>query len=223
MTQLELPVETKRKWGGQRDGAGRPETGRRIELRHRARPYHDRHHPVHVTWRFVGDLPSLRTPELAASIAETIRVSSRREERRRSSFGVVHYSIQPNHLHLIVEAGSKTTLTRGLRGLASRIARRINRLTGRSGRVIADRYHAHELEKPGEVRNGIVYVLQNHLHHHPSPRIVDPHSSAAWFDGWAARLPARDPPSPVRAPHTWLLATGWRRHGAIRLTERPRS
>ncbi len=223
MAQLELPVKRKRKWGGQRDGAGRPGTGRRIELPHRARPYHDRHHPVHVTWRFVGDLPSLRRPELAAAIAETIRVSSRREERRRSSFGVVHYSIQPNHLHLIVEAGSKTTLTRGLRGLAIWIARRINRLTGRSGRVIADRYHAHELEKPGEVRCAILYVLHNHLHHHPNPRIVDPNSSAPWFNGWATRLPSPSAPPPVRTPSTWLLSVGWRRGGPIRLTERPKS
>ncbi len=223
MTQLPLELKPKYKWGGQRDGAGRPGTGRAIGLPHRARPYHDRHQPVHVTWRFVHGLPSLREPALAPLISETIRRSSRREEERRSSFGVVHFSIQPGHLHLIVEAGSKRVMTRGLRGLAIWIARRINRQLGRAGRVIADRYHAHELEKPGEVRNAILYVLHNHLHHHPNPRIVDPNSSAPWFTGWATRLPTPVAPAPVRAPSTWLLSVGWRRGGPIRLSERPRS
>jgi hypothetical protein len=58
---------------------------------------------------------------------------------------VVHYSIQSDHIHLIVEAESRERLIRGALGLAIRLARAINRVLGRCGRVWGDRYHFREL------------------------------------------------------------------------------
>jgi hypothetical protein len=49
-------------------------------------------------------------------------------------FCVVHYSLQANHLHLIVEAEGKAHLSTGMRSLAVRLARRVNKLfTDRRG------------------------------------------------------------------------------------------
>jgi len=85
----------------------------------------------------------------------------------------------------------------------------------------ADRYRARALTTPLAVRNAIVYVLQNHLHHRPSRWIVDECSSARWFTGWAEPLGPPDMPSPVAEPTTWLARVGWRRHGRIRFEESP--
>src|SRR5262249_15376014 len=120
---------------------------------------------------------------------------------------------------LIVEAGSKLTLSRGLRGLGIWIARRVNLAASTRGRVIADRYHQRALTTPRAVRHAIVYVLQNHLHHRSPnlpnlptlptlPNLVDECSSARWFTGWAARLPPPDTPPPVRPAQTWLGRIG---------------
>jgi hypothetical protein len=38
----------------------------------------------------------------------------------------VHFSVQGNHVHLLVEAGSRSALVRGLQGLAIRMARAVN-------------------------------------------------------------------------------------------------
>jgi hypothetical protein len=46
-----------------------------------------------------------------------------------------------------------------VRGLAIRLARLVNPFCGRRGRVWADRYHARLLRTPREVRNALVYVL----------------------------------------------------------------
>ena len=143
--------------------------------------------------------------------------------RRQTSFRITHFSIQSNHVHLIVEAGGKLALSRGLRGLGIWLARRVNERLGRRGRVLADRYHLRELTTPLAVRNAIVYVLQNHVHHARSRYLVDECSSARWFGGWAERLPPADTPPPVAASRTWLGSTGWLRHGRIRLDEGPRS
>jgi hypothetical protein len=106
----------------------------------------------------------------------------------------------------------------------------VNRATGRTGKLWADRYHSRILRTPREVRNAICYVLQNTRRHDTSERVmvdpswIDPRSSGPWFDGWREvpegfANPTREPPTAV--PQTWLLAHGWRRHGLIRVDEVP--
>jgi REP element-mobilizing transposase RayT len=41
----------------------------------------------------------------------------------RSTFRLVHYSLQGNHAHLIVEASDREALGRGMMAIASRLAR----------------------------------------------------------------------------------------------------
>src|SRR5215470_15468422 len=207
--QLRLAVEPVYKHGGRPPGAGRPGSGRPLGLPHRPRPFHDRHYPTHVTWRFVDGLPSLRRFALARALGTTIRTITESHARRQTSFRITHFSIQPNHVHLIVEAGSKLALSRGLQGLGIWLARRFNEKLGRRGRVLADRYHQRKLTTPRAVRNAIVYVLQNHLHHRRSRYIIDECSSARWFRGWAEPLAPADGPPPVAESRTWLGRIGW--------------
>ena len=49
-------------------------------------------------------------------------------------FRVVHFSVQADHVHLIVEADSRLGLIRGVQGLAVRCAKAINRELGGAGR-----------------------------------------------------------------------------------------
>jgi putative transposase len=138
--------------------------------------------------------------------------------------------LQSDHLHLIIEAKDKVVLSRGMAGLAIRIARSINRRLKRSETVFSDRYHARALLTPREVRHAIVYVLMNFKKHIDVVRGVDRLSSAFWFDGWKIRPRMREPPDwnddefpPVSQPHTWLARAGWRRHGLIGANEGPQS
>jgi Transposase IS200 like len=166
--------------------------------------------------RTLSGVASLRSPRAFAAVRGALAAASRDE------FRVVHFSVQSDHLHLIVEAHDKEVLSRGLIGLAIRVARAVNRALGRSGPVWGDRYHARALSSPREVRNGIRYVLFNFRKHRPADRRrLDPCSSAAWFDGFREPVPrALDPPT--RAPRTWLLRIGWwKRHGLLGLDDVP--
>jgi hypothetical protein len=139
------------------------------------------------------------------------------------TFRVIHYSVQDDHLHLLVEAEDASALTRGVSGLVIRAARSVNHTLGRSGRVWGTRYHARALTSPREVRHGIVYVLMNRKKHERDGRPgIDPCSSAAWFDGLRSTLPPAPASSPVRRPQTWLARVGWRRHGLIDISETPK-
>jgi REP element-mobilizing transposase RayT len=203
--------------GGRREGAGRPRSGRRVGVPHRPRADHKARHPVHATLRVREGLPSLRTDRAIwqAARAALARASS-------PAFRVVHFSVQSNHLHLVVEAHDNEALSRGMQGLSIRLARAVNRALGARGSVFADRYHAHELRTPREVRNALCYVLQN-WRKHGLGGDWDPRSSAAWFDGWAVPPPPSPEPPITAAPRTWLITVGWRRCGLLRPGERPGS
>jgi hypothetical protein len=158
----------------------------------------------------------------------------------------VHYSIQSNHLHLIVESHDRAALTSGMRSLLVRIARALNRLWNRSGRVFADRFHERDLQNPRQVRNALVYVLQNLRKHGICMDGPDPLSSGPEFDGWRPAKAGNRQNGPLREsrgrgasarpgleallragrvdmprPTTWLLGVGWQRHGLIDFNECP--
>jgi putative transposase len=217
--QRALPLRT---WGGSREGAGRRPAGSRARVPHVTRQAHAARHPVHVTLRAQRRLPSLRKQSVFFDVRRSIAKSS------GTRFRVVQFSVQQDHVHLIVEAFDKRSLSNGVAGLAIRVARAVNRRLGRCGKVWGDRYHARAMRTPREVRQGIVYVLMNFKKHHPDATGFDVCSSAWWFDGWK-RPPTSGPPGwgrgevCVRPPGQWLLKTGWRRYGLLGAGEGPRA
>ena len=149
-----------------------------------------------------------------------------------SRFRVLQFSVQNDHVHLVAEANDKRALTAGMRGLAVRFARAVNKVRGRRGRVWADRYHARTLRTSRSVRNAFVSVLANHRKHRATAATLDACSSAAWFTGWRNDLLLSISwsdvrrwwlvPPPTAAPLTWLAADGWLRHGRVGVHESPR-
>ncbi len=183
--------------------------------------------PAHVTIKLSPALRSLRTKALVRTLERTFAVGC-----ERSTFRLVHYSLQRNHAHFIVEARDREALGRGMMAIGSRLALAVNRVTGRrKGRVVADRYHSRLLETPREVQRALRYVLLNARKHAAGTMrraarvddVLDPASSARWFDGWNSGLTpkARNaPPGLMQRPavaraRTWLLRIGWRRHGLL--------
>ena len=201
--------------GGRRAGAGRKPTGRIAGVPHCRRPIPDRRHPLHVTMRVRGGLPSLRSGRLFASVRCALAMGS------RARFRIVHFTVQSNHVHLLVEAEGSRDLGRGMQGLGIRLAKTINGQLCRAGRVWADRYHCRALRTPREVRDGLVYVLSNGRKHHVSAPGLDPCSSASWFGGWRERIVNPAGPAPVAPARTWLLRIGWRKGGSIGMCEAP--
>ena len=158
--------------------------------------------PLHVTLRMAPHVYNLRSRRSFRVIAAALRIGGDRFDVR-----VVEFSIQGNHIHLVVEAPNRRGLARAIQGLSIRVAKGLNRMMGRSGRVFDDRYHARLLRTPTEVRHALRYVLDNARKHAAErgeiygPGYVDPYSSAGAPE--LAMPPAQ----------TWLLRTGWKRAG----------
>jgi putative transposase len=212
MRQTEMTFRT---WGGRRAGAGRKPKAEKAGVPHARRPSVRAAHPLHVTVRFADGLPSLREQALLLRVRAALRMG-----KERFGLRVCHYSVQANHMHLVVEASSRRGLALGMRGLGVRIARGVNRVLGRAGRVVGDRYHARALQTPRAVKNALAYVLLNAAHHRRRVGSLDPASSSAVFDGWTTAPDARgrsdhEIADTVVAPVSWLLRVGWRRRGLV--------
>ncbi len=221
-----------RRHGGARAGAGRKARAERVGLLpHLARGEHSSHHPVHVTARAVPGVPSLRSERTHAAL---VRVFARASEK---GFALLHFAVQGNHLHLIVEADDATTLSRGIQRLLSRAAMAINALLGRAGPLWRDRHHRKTLTCPSQVRSALIYVLFNDRKHQQESghfgrgayEGMDPFTSWIWLDGWAdTARPSEEAlqragPRIVAQPSTWLARTGWRGGGGyLRGDEIPR-
>ena len=217
--------------GGKRPGAGRKRKPENAGLLpHRARPAFDPRIPVHVTMRSVHDAPFFKTERAGNVIRDELRDVS------ADDFRLLHFSIQDNHLHVIVEANTAVALSRGIQRLASRVARRLNLLAPRKGRVWRDRYHRRDLTSPRQFRNALVYVIFNFRKHGRGAErqrrmhCLDDWSSAIWIDAWEPREGFvewlerhRVGPPPVATASTWIASVGWRRHGPLRPDELPAS
>jgi putative transposase len=174
-----------RTWGGKRKGAGRKPAGERAGVAHVERALLAPRFPVHATWRMSKRVWNLRTRRCFGALQRAMYAGA-----TRFGFRLVHYSVMGNHLHLIVEAPDRRALSRAMKGLGVRIARALNRVMKRGGRVVGDRYHAHILKTPSEVKRARNYLLTNARHHY-GHATSDPYTSTR----------------PLIAPRTWLART----------------
>ena len=97
---------------------------------HTARPRVSRHKPHHITVRVTRGTWNLRSQRCFRPIRAVLAWIA-----QRSDFRVVHFSVQHNHIHLIVEADHRRAMSDGLRALTSRMALALNAVMGATGAV----------------------------------------------------------------------------------------
>ncbi|MBL8898798.1 MAG: transposase [Planctomycetes bacterium] len=205
-----------RQHGGKRKGAGRKPRNAEPGMPHRKRAMKKRGQPLLITVRLADGLPSLRRGGAATLVLAALSASSDRHEMR-----IIHYTVQCNYLHFLVEADDRECVARAMNALSSSLARALNELWGRRGKVFPERYHDEVITTPTQARNKLRYVLQNGKKHGVVlPSSIDVCSSAPVFDGWKeqpliALIPETSVVASVAPASTWLLTTGWRRHGLL--------
>jgi putative transposase len=222
--------------GGKRRGAGRkPKDGKRAGSPHKVRPEIKKNWAIHVVLRVEQAIGSLRKREMYAGLREATLAVARRElhDDDLGLFRIVHISIQKTHIHMLVEAGNKTALSRGMQSFQISAAKHlnaavsVNRPTRRRGRVFTDRFHQEIIKTPTQARNALAYVLNNWRKHRedlggPARNWnVDAFSTGIQFTGWREREDAifmwtpRETYKPlvVYLPQSWLLRVGWRVRG----------
>jgi len=165
---------------------------------HKTRPRFDKPSAVHVTLRVATHVWNLRSRRCFQRIELALA-----DARERFGLRVIEFTVLGNHLHLLVEADSHDSLSRGMQGLGVRIAKVLNKLMQRQGSVFADHYHSRVLRSPTELVDALAYVLGNDAHHFGGNPGGDRFSSVSYD------APARQ--RVLCIPCTWLVRDGWRR------------
>lgn len=136
-------------------GGRRPNSGRkRIHSKgvaHRSRPQVSLRTPLHINFKFKKNVKN----------KDSLRLLKRAIIKARShGLRVIHYSLQSNHVHFIIEAHDKAVLTKGMRSLTITFAKGM-----KEGRIQVERYHLHVLKGLKETKNAVMYVLFNQQKH----------------------------------------------------------
>ncbi len=152
-------------------------------ISHLARPEFAGRFPQHVTVRMLPRVWNMRSRRCFGVIKRAMWSAS-----ERFGFRVVHYAVMGNHIHLLVEADGKRSLSRGMQGLNIRVAKALNRVMGRHGQVLSDHYHAEILLTPTQTKRARQYLLNNARKHY----------GEAGTDEFTSH-------APLHAPSTWFL------------------
>ena len=140
----------KGKKGGRRPGSGK----RRIHSKgvvHRIRENVKTSTPLHINFKYKTYIRN----KICLKLLKRAILNSRRHGLR-----IIHFSLQSNHVHLIVEAEINHILTKGMRSLTVTFAKGLNQ-----GRVQIQRYHLHVFKSLRETKNAVQYVLFNSQKH----------------------------------------------------------
>jgi len=170
--------------------------------------------PAHLTLRIKSFVPSLRTKKRFHFVQECLIFS-----QDLFGFRVIHFSVQTNHIHLLVEVDNNKQLERGMKSFSIRLAKKLNRELKRSGSIFAGRFDLRVLKSPIEVKRVLKYVLQNAAKHMKKQFYFDCFSSSHYFLHWK-KLVGFEPRIPlypqdwffmgtIRKPHFWLARAGW--------------
>ena len=136
--------------GGRRPGSGR----KRIHSKgvaHRRREHVNQRTPLHINFKFRAYIRN----KVCLRLLKRAILNARKQGLR-----ILHFSLQTNHIHLIIEATDNESLTSGMRSLTVTFAKGLNK-----GRVQIERYHLHVLKSLRETKNAIYYVLFNQQKH----------------------------------------------------------
>ncbi|MEQ1875291.1 MAG: transposase [Bdellovibrionia bacterium] len=190
------------------------------------RPSINRRYPLLITWRLKKGLPDIRDDRYLAAF------NGAAANAKELGLRILHFSLESNHIHMIVEADGSARLADGMRSLGSSLGKRIRKLTNETksrpttGSVFAGRYHVRVLRTPSETKNALEYVLINRAKHMKFVEHIDIYSSGYYFRDWKKLLGKRyrhvlqeqfeeseipEPNAALSPPKSWLAQVGWQK------------
>lgn len=90
---------------------------------------------------------------------------------------VIHYTLEFNHVHLLVEADCHKVMHRGMQAFGISIAKAINKFKMKTGQVYKNRYHLKKITNPVQLKNVLHYIFHNGVHHKSGTTLLNPFNS----------------------------------------------
>ncbi len=153
-----------------RKGAGRPAIND-AGIRHTPRPLITRRASLHLTVKVKRNKADIKNKAVLAILKRAIL------NARLKGLRVIHYTLEYDHVHLLIEADNNKILGKGMQAFGVTLAKAINRLWKLKGEVYKHRYHFSRIESPRELKNVMNYIFNNGVKHRTAKSIINPFNS----------------------------------------------
>lgn len=153
-----------------RKGAGRPaihDPG----IRHTSRPLLKKTSSLHLTVKVKKIKAEIKNKVVLQILKRAIL------NARRRGLKVVHYSLEYDHVHLLIEADNNYILGKGMQAFGVTFSKAINKLKQLKGGVYKHRYHFRQISSARQFKNVMNYIFRNGVKHKTAKHIVNPYNS----------------------------------------------
>lgn len=96
---------------------------------------------------------------------------------RSSGLRIIHFTLEYDHVHLLVETDCKIKLGRGMMRLGVTLSKGINKCKQEIGQVYKHRYHQRFITSGRDLKNVMNYIFHNGLKHRTAINFLNPYHS----------------------------------------------
>ena len=140
-------------------------------LRHRKRAEIKRPSSMHLTIKVEKKKAGIKNKVILKVLKRAIL------KGRSSGLRIIHFTLEYDHVHLLVESDCKVKLGRGMMRLGVTLAKGINKYKSEKGRVYKQRYHQRFIQSGRDLKNVMNYIFKNGLKHKTAASIINPFNS----------------------------------------------
>lgn len=92
---------------------------------------------------------------------------------------VIHYTLEYNHIHLLVEASGHKIMHKAMQAFGISFSKAINKIKQVNGHVYKHRHHLRKITSSIDLKNVLRYIFHNGIHHKRTYSLIDPYNSMA--------------------------------------------
>jgi REP element-mobilizing transposase RayT len=151
-------------------GAGRPAIND-PGIRHRERPILTKPTSLHLTVKILRAKAKLKNKIILSILKRSIM------NARKKGLRVIHYSLEYDHIHLLIEADDNFILGKGMQAFGVTFSKALNRMRKMRGAVYKHRYHFRKIIGARQLKNVLNYLFTNGLKHNTAKSILNPFNS----------------------------------------------
>jgi len=151
-------------------GAGRPALWDK-GIRHTLRPRLKKASSLHLTIKVKKIKAEIKNKAVLNLLKRAI------SNARKQGLIIIHYTLEYDHINLLIEADNNSTLAKGMQSLGVTLSKGINRLKKLKGAVYKHRYHFRQISSPSELKKVMSYIFNNGLKHKSARSLVNPYNS----------------------------------------------
>ncbi|MDD4973652.1 MAG: transposase [Bacteriovorax sp.] len=140
-------------------------------MRHTSRPHLSKACSLHLTVKIKKIKAELKNKSVLSILKRAIL------NARKQGLKVIHYSLEYDHVHLLIEADNNHILSKGMQSFGVTISKAINRMRKLKGGVYKHRYHFRKISSPRQLKNVLNYIFNNGIKHKTAKHIVGHYNS----------------------------------------------